>query len=129
MKPATKTALALPDGYADWLAQLKGQIAQARQRAALAVNAELVQLYGRIGRDILARQQNEGWGAKVIDRLALDLKDAFADMRGWSTRNLKYMAFFAQHCPDGLIGQQPAAQLPWFHVVTLLTQLVFNCVS
>ena len=95
MKPATKTALALPDGYADWLAQLKGQIAQARQRAALAVNAELVQLYGRIGREILARQQNESWGAKVIDRLALDLKDAFADMRGWSTRNLKYMAFFA----------------------------------
>ena len=123
MKPTTQTALALPDGYADWLTQLKGQIAQARQRAALAVNAELVQLYGRIGRNILERQQNEGWGAKVIDRLALDLKDAFADMRGWSTRNLKYIAFFAQHCPDGLIGQQPAAQLPWFHIVTLLTQL------
>ena len=117
MKPATQTSLALPDGYADWLAQLKGQIAQARQRAALAVNAELVQLYGRIGRDILERQQNKGWGAKVIDRLALDLKDAFADMRGWLTRNLKYMAFYAQHCPDGLIGQQPADQLPWFRQV------------
>lgn len=113
--PTGKSALTLPVGYADWLAQLKGQITQARQRASLAVNAELVQLYGRIGRDILERQQSEGWGAKVIDRLALDLKDAFADMRGWSTRNLKYMAFFAQHCPDGLFGQQPAAQLPWFH--------------
>ena len=117
------TPLAPPEGYADWLAQLKGQIAQARQRAALAVNAELVQLYGRIGRDILLRQQTQGWGAKVIDRLARDLKEAFPDMRGWSTRNLKYMAFFAQHCPEGLFGQQPAAQLPWFHVVTLLTQL------
>ncbi|MCT9810176.1 PDDEXK nuclease domain-containing protein [Acidovorax sp. Be4] len=105
------------------MAQLKGQIAQARQRAALAVNAELVQLYGRIGREILQRQQTKGWGAKVVDRLARDLKDAFPDMRGFSTRNLKYMAFFAQHCPDGLIGQQPAAQLPWFHIVTLLTQL------
>ena len=123
MKPTPKTSLALPDGYADWLAQLKAQIAQARQRAALAVNAELVQLYGRIGRDILERQQREGWGAKVIDRLALDLKDAFADMRGWSSSNLKYMRFFAQHCPDGLFGQQPADQLPWFHIVTLLTQL------
>ena len=60
MTPITKTSLALPDGYSDWLAQLKGQIAQARQRAALAVNAELVQLYGRIGRDILERQQGEG---------------------------------------------------------------------
>lgn len=123
MKPAGKTPLALPEGYADWLAQLKGQIAQARQRAALAVNAELVQLYGRIGRDILQRQQTQGWGAKVIDRLAHDLKDSFPDMRGFSTRNLKYMAFFAQHCPDGQFGQQAAAQLPWFHIVTLLTQL------
>ncbi len=118
-----KTPLAQPEGYADWLVQLKAQIAQARQRAALAVNAELVQLYHRIGHDILARQQAHGWGAKVIDRLARDLKAAFPDMRGWSTRNLKYMAYFAQHCPDGQIGQQPAAQLPWFHIVTLLTQV------
>jgi predicted nuclease of restriction endonuclease-like (RecB) superfamily len=123
MNQPAKPPLALPEGYADWLAQLKGQIAHARQRAALAVNAELVQLYGRIGRDILQRQQTQGWGAKVIDRLARDLKDAFADMRGWSSSNLKYMRFFAQHCPDGQFGQQPADQLPWFHIVTLLTQL------
>jgi predicted nuclease of restriction endonuclease-like (RecB) superfamily len=123
-KDSTKTlAMAPPAGYADWLAGLKADIAHARQRAALAVNAELVQLYGRIGREILARQQAQGWGAKVIDRLARDLQDAFPDMRGWSSRNLKYMAFFAQHCPDDRIGQQPAAQLPWFHVVTLLTKL------
>lgn len=120
---ASKTPLAPPEGYADWLTQLKGQIAQARQRAALAVNAELVQLYGRIGRDILQRQQAQGWGAKVIDRLARDLKEAFPDMRGWSSSNLKYMRFFAQHCPEGQFGQQPADQLPWFHVVTLLTQV------
>ena len=114
---------AAPQGYADWLALLKGQIAQARQRASLAVNAELVQLYARIGQDILQRQQTQGWGAKVIDRLARDLKDAFPDMRGWSSSNLKYMRFFAQHCPDGQFGQQAADQLPWFHIVTLLTQL------
>ena len=93
MKPGGNTPLALPEGYADWLAQLKGQIAQARQRAALAVNAELVQLYGRIGRDILQLQQAQGWSAKVIDRLARDLKDAFPDMRGWSPSNLKSMRF------------------------------------
>lgn len=113
----------LPPGYADWLNQIKKDISHARQRASLAVNAELVSLYTRIGREILARQEAQGWGAKVIDRLALDLKDAFPDMRGWSSRNLKYMAFFAQRCPNGLIGQQPAAQLPWFHFVTLLTKL------
>lgn len=119
----TPTIPAAPEGYADWLKQLKSDIASAQQRAALAVNAELVQLYGRIGRDILQRQEAQGWGAKVIDRLARDLKDAFPDMRGFSGRNLKYMAFFAQHCPLGQFGQQAAAQLPWFHVVTLLTKL------
>ncbi len=113
----------LPEGYADWLKQLKSDITSAQQRAALAVNAELVQLYGRIGRDILKRQEAQGWGTKVITRLAHDLKDAFPDMRGFSSRNLKYMAFFAQHCPSGQFGQQAAAQLPWFHIVILLTKL------
>lgn len=112
-----------PEGYADWLRQLKTEIAQRSQRAAWAVNAELIGLYARIGHDILDRQQRLGWGAKVIERLARDLKDAFPDMRGFSSRNLKYMAYFAEHCPDGRFGQQPAAQLPWFHIVTLLTQL------
>ena len=118
-----KLTLALPDGYADWLSRLKQEIASSQQRAALAVNAELVGLYGRIGQEILSRQESQGWGAKVIDRLALDLKEAFPEMRGWSASNLKYMRFFAQHCPNGLIGQQPADQLPWFHIVTLLTKL------
>ncbi|WP_349971379.1 PDDEXK nuclease domain-containing protein [Pseudomonas caspiana] len=118
-----ETISALPEGYADWLTQLKVDIAQSRQRAALAVNAELVQLYHRIGAEIRQRQQVNAWGAKVIKRLARDLSDAFPDIRGFSSRNLKYMAFFAQHCPNGLFGQQPAAQLPWFHVVTLLTKL------
>jgi predicted nuclease of restriction endonuclease-like (RecB) superfamily len=123
MSSESQPTLHLPADYADWLSQLKRDITQSQQRAALSVNAELVQLYGRIGRDILQRQSAQGWGAKVIDRLAQDLKDAFPDMRGFSSRNLKYMAFFAQHCPDGQIGQQPAAQLPWFHIVTLLTQV------
>lgn len=118
-----ETVSVLPEGYADWLTQLKVDIAQSRQRAALAVNAELVQLYHRIGAEIRQRQQANAWGAKVIERLARDLSDAFPDIRGFSSRNLKYMAFFAQHCPNALFGQQPAAQLPWFHVVTLLTKL------
>ncbi len=57
--PATVTP-ALPEGYADWLKQLKTDIARAQQRAALSVNTELVQLYGRIGRDILQRQEAQG---------------------------------------------------------------------
>ena len=100
---ADKSPLTAPDGYADWLTQLKGQIAQARQRATLAVNAELVQLYTSIGRDILQRQQTQGWGAKVVDRVARDLKDAFPDMRGWSSSNLKYMRFFCPALPGRFI--------------------------
>lgn len=114
---------AVPAAYPAWLADIKGRIEAARRRAVQAVNRELVQLYWQIGRDILERQQAQGWGAKVIDRLARDLKEAFPDMRGWSSSNLKYMRYFAQHCPEGRFGQQAADQLPWFHVVTLLTQV------
>jgi predicted nuclease of restriction endonuclease-like (RecB) superfamily len=113
----------IPRDYADWLASLKFHISSARQRATLAVNQELVRLYHHIGTEILERQTRQGWGAKVIDRLAGDLRAAFLEMKGFSSSNLKYMRFFAQMCPTGLIGQQPADQLPWFHVVTLLTKV------
>jgi len=89
----------------------------------LAVNQELVRLYHRIGTEILERQERQGWGTKVIDRLSSDLRDAFPDMKGLSTRNLKYMRTFASLCPELQIGQQPAAQLPWFHIVTVFTRL------
>jgi len=113
----------IPRDYADWLASLKSHISSARQRATLAVNQELVRLYHHIGTEILERQTRQGWGAKVIDRVAADLRAAFPEMKGFSSSNLKYMRFFAQMCPTGLIGQQPADQLPWFHLVTLLTKV------
>ena len=113
----------VPEGYGEWLATLKQRIRGARARAVLGANAEQICLYHEIGRDILERQNREGWGARVIDRLASDLRAAFPEMKGFSTRNLKYMKFFAQECPDLLFGQQPAAQLPWFHIVTLITKL------
>ena len=76
-----------PGDYADWLADLKARIHAAQQRAVLAVNRELVLLYWQIGRDILARQSAQGWGAKVIDRLARDLRQAFPEMKGFSGRS------------------------------------------
>lgn len=109
--------------YATWLTDLKSRIQRARSQAALVVNQELVRLYHHIGSEILARQDRQGWGAKVIDRLAVDLAAAFPDMKGLSSRNLKYMKVFAELCPALQIGQQPAAQLPWFHIVTLLTKV------
>ncbi|KZT17516.1 hypothetical protein A1D30_00115 [Acidovorax sp. GW101-3H11] len=112
-----------PAGYADWLADLKGRIHGAQQRATLAVNRELVLLYWQIGRDILQRQAAQGWGAKVIERLAQDLRVAFPEMKGFSRANLMYMRAFAQAWPDAEIVQQAVGQLPWGHNLVLLTQL------
>ena len=119
----SKTALVLPADYADWLSSLKQQIRGARQRALLAANDEQIRLYHDIGREILQRQSQQSWGAKVIERIAADLRAAFPDMKGFSASNLKYMRFFAQECPERQIGQQSADQLPWFHIVTLITKL------
>ncbi len=112
-----------PSGYADWLAELKTRIHTAQQRAALAVNRELVLLYWQIGRDILERQAQQGWGAKVIERLAHDLRTSFPDMKGFSRANLMYMRAFADAWPDAAIVQQAVGQLPWGHNLVLLTKL------
>lgn len=106
--------------YATFVSDLKRKIAEARHHASLSVNRELILLYWTIGRDILARQEREGWGARVIDRLADDLRQAFPEMTGLSSRNLKYMRAFADAWPNEAIVQQLAAQLPWGHNMLLL---------
>jgi len=119
----TDTGALIPEGYDEFLRGLKERIRTAQVRAALAVNRELVLLYWRIGQDILERQRQSGWGSKVIDRLAADLRSAFPEMSGFSPRNLKYMRAFAEAWPDEDFVQQVAAQLPWFHNCTILDKL------
>jgi len=109
--------------YKSWLSELKTRIQQAQQRASLSVNSELVLLYWQIGRDICDRQEKQGWGAKVIDRLSRDLRSAFPEMKGFSPRNLKYMRAFAENWADLTFVQEVLAQLPWYHQVTLLDKL------
>ena len=113
----------LPADYGQWLTEIKGRVLATRQKAALAANAELVSLYWHIGRDILERQAAQGWGSKVIDRLGRDLREAFPEMKGFSTRNLKYMRAFAEAWSDFEIVQRVAAQLPWFHLCTLIDKV------
>jgi predicted nuclease of restriction endonuclease-like (RecB) superfamily len=108
------------EGYAELLDRLKARVESARVRASLAVNRELVLLDWSIGRDILDRQARLGWGAKVVDRLASDLRRAFPEMKGFSPRNLKYMRAFAAGWPDEQIMQQAAAQIPRFHNCVLV---------
>ena len=108
------------DGYASLLAELKERIRKARLKAAVAVNEELILLYWSIGRDILDRQTAAGWGARVIDRLAADLRRDFPEMTGLSPRNLKYMRAFAEAFPEREIVQQVVARLPWGHAIKLV---------
>jgi len=70
-------------------------------------------LYWQIGTDILQQQKEEGWGTKVIERLATDLKQEFPNVGGFSSRNLKYMRAFAEAYPDEQIMQRYAAQIPY----------------
>src|SRR5712691_12474925 len=107
-------------GYDEFLRDLKERIRNAQVRAGLAVNRELVLLYWQVGRDILIRQQQQGWGAKVVDRLAVDLHRAFPEMKGFSSRNLKYMRAFAEAWPDRAFVQEVLAQISWYHNITTL---------
>jgi len=121
--PSTLPAGAIPEGYEEFLRGLKQRIQQARLKAVLAVNRELILFYWRLGRDILERQDQAGWGAKIVDRLSEDLHREFPDDKGFSPRNLKYMRAFAEAWPDQQIVQQAAAQLPWFHNCVLLDKI------
>jgi predicted nuclease of restriction endonuclease-like (RecB) superfamily len=113
----------LPLDYQDYLAQLKERIRSAQAKAVFAVNRELISLYWQIGRDILQRQTQQGWGAKVIDQLARDLKQEFPEVKGFSRTNLLYMRAFAEAYGDEQIVQQLVGQIPWGHNVRLLDQV------
>ncbi|BET28312.1 PDDEXK nuclease domain-containing protein [Wolbachia pipientis] len=106
--------------YTEFLEQLKEQIAISRYKAARTVNKELLLLYHYIGTQILEKQKSQGWGSKVIEQLSRDLKAEFPEMKGFSTRNLKYMRQFAGEYQDIEFVQQLVAQLPWGHNVFLM---------
>ncbi|OLP18726.1 hypothetical protein BST81_09085 [Leptolyngbya sp. 'hensonii'] len=115
--------LPLSAEYNDFLRGLKERIRKAQSQAVLAVNRELVLLYWQIGQEILHRQRQQGWGAKVIDQLAKDLGREFPEMQGFSSRNLKYMRAFAEAYPDAGIVQAVLAQITWYHNIALLEKL------
>jgi len=106
--------------YQSTLKNLKERIANERLRVTLSANAAMVLLYWDIGQTILERQEQQGWGAKIIDRLSEDLKEAFPEMSGFSPRNLKYMRRFASEWPQREIVQEVLAQITWYHNLALL---------
>ncbi len=117
--------------YVQFVLHLKKEIQTARLKASLTANIELLALYWKLGDAILQQQKRAGWGSRIIDRLSADLQIAFPSMKGLSARNLKYMRAFALAFPYFVqlsgtlikadqIVQQAAAQLPWFHICTIL---------
>jgi len=109
--------------YSKLLQDLKDKVSSSRYRAVRAANNEVIFLYHYIGTEILKRQKEHGWGAKIIDQLSHDLSSEFPEMKGFSQRNLKYMRRFAKDFSDFQFVQQAAAQLPWFHLVTIMDKV------
>ena len=103
--------------YLDLVQNIKQEIQHAQYKAALSVNKELIGLYYNIGQLI---NEHKTWGSKFIENLAADIKLSFPDAKGYSVRNLKYMAKFAATYTDEQFVQQAVAQIPWGHIVVLL---------
>ncbi|MBR6021150.1 MAG: DUF1016 family protein [Kiritimatiellae bacterium] len=109
--------------YERWILSIKERVRHARLRALLSANAEQLALYWDIGRAILDKQEERGWGSKVVVRMSRDLRGEFPDMPGFSPRNLNYMRAFADAWRRPEIVQAPLAQLPWYHQIALLERL------
>src|ERR1700733_14689846 len=96
--------------YNELLDSIKRTLTSGQLRAARAVNNIVIQTYWQIGKEIVGRQRDQGWGARVIERLSTDLRTANPDMRGLSVRNLRYMAALATRWPTEIV-QCRVAQL------------------
>jgi len=103
----------LPEDYGNFLKLIKQRVKAERIKVILSANASQILMYWDIGHDILFKQEQSGWGAKIIDRLAKDMKVSFPTMKGFSARNLKYMRKFAKEWKDREIVQRSVAQIPW----------------
>lgn len=106
--------------YLDLVQLVKQEIRQAQYKATLSVNKELIMLYHSIGRII---NEHKSWGNKFIDNLAADIKLAFPEAKGYSVRNLKYMAKFAATYGDVEFVQTVSAQIPWSHNTAILDKV------
>jgi hypothetical protein len=109
---AQKPAAQLPSGYGSFLEDLKERIHAARIKAALSANRELIALYWHIGKSIVERQESEGWGASVIDRLSRDIQSAFPGIEGFSASNISRMrSFYLAWNGSVAISAQPVPKL------------------
>lgn len=121
--PVAPSISEMEAGYDLFVVDVKESIQKERLRIVLNANCSMMILYWNIGKKIMEKQTNEGWGAKVIDRLSKDLQDAFPEMKGFSSRNLKYMRKFAECWTDYEFVQRTVAQIPWRSNIVLMDKL------
>lgn len=121
--PVASNLSEMSDSYLRFIEEIKKEIQTQRISIVMKANFDMICLYWKIGKEILKKQEKEGWGAKVIDRMAKDLKDAFPEMSGFSPRNIKYMKKFAECWPDYEIVQRVVAQIPWRSNISLMDKL------
>ena len=119
----TDREIVLPGDYQDLLKALKERVRNSRAQALRTVNTQLIELYWSIGRDILLRQEAQGWGSGIVGRLADDLRAEFPEITGFSRRNLQYMRSMAEAWGGGLNVPQAVAHLPCGHIRVLLDKL------
>ena len=121
--PIAPSLFEMPVSYPDFIQNLKREIRRKRLTVILHANVEMNCLYWKIGSLIMEKQAEEGWGAKIIDRISKDLQDGFPEMKGFSARNIKYMRKFAESWTDYEFVQQVVAQIPWRSNIILLEKI------
>ncbi|ABX32444.1 protein of unknown function DUF1016 [Petrotoga mobilis SJ95] len=134
--------------YTEFINELKERIQIAQTKAILSVNRELIYLYWNIGKSIVEKQEDMGWGKSVVEQLAKDLRREFPDVKGFSSRNIWrmrafYLAFtedvikLSQAVPessskdlaqlvlalDGVNLPQAVAEIPWGHNLTIINKI------
>ena len=117
----------LPDGYDQWRKDIEKLIEVSKLRAALQVNADLLSLYWHIGKQILDKEEQLGWGKQIVIQLSKDLSVCYPDDRGYSIRNLRYMKRFASEYPNFPILQVPLAEFKEIPILQVaLAELINN---
>jgi predicted nuclease of restriction endonuclease-like (RecB) superfamily len=118
--------------YTSLLSDIKQRVRTAQLKAALSVNAEMIAMYWDIGQLIHERQQVQGWSAGVIPKLAKDLKNELADVKGFSERNLgRMLAFHKEYANNSILPQAVAKldyrnklySIPWGHNILLIEKV------
>ena len=113
----------MPQDYGNFLQAIKQRVQESRLRAYRSVNKELIDLYWGIGREIAERQERDGWGKSVVERLSRDLRKEFPGTSGFSSQNLWYMRQFYLEYREYPNLQQVVGEIPWGQNLLIISRI------